>query len=595
MNRRQGEQRAVLVLSAGGCYLTRRMAKEENAGTTEHNLTIFLSSDWQGSSLAQRNSADRSPNMRPNRFVVVCIFLLSCFLVTSLSAQSGQAVRRPLGVYVKVDIEDTIADYNALTEPKPPLHTYLRSVYAGLLADEAISGITLGAHWSNIEPSDPLCVFSQSCLGGPDGYDWSYLDDAFEDAILAHKSVQLIITPGFDSPQWLLNKLPSCDGLFPPVTGAAPNCGKVTFVVFPESQHADCTMLNLPCLLPLPWDGIYKATWWNFLLHLSARYNDNPALVAIAVAGPVGASDEIILPTDSNKSFQQPPASPNSKPDADQAWSTLINNAFPSNSGYQNTDQVFIDQWEQTISVYESIFRGVTLFLGPDAGQDLPEFAALNMNPIMVHKDNTLWANDCNGPAQNNLPRSCEAKTEILSYFVTVAGPNGKATQLGGLTAGNAVASGDIGIAGVKLLTSLAPPAPAIFGGAEFDHPVKNQNSDQVGCPQVNTDCTNPTLTLTPEEAAYNVLTVFFYGTPAAPFYLGTPPADFYGGTPGPDSMQYLDVPYVDVQYAQMNPCPNPPSSIIGNMSLQDLLNGASRDLFEMAEHIMLMPPPTCH
>jgi hypothetical protein len=246
--------------------------------------------------------------------------------------------------------------------------------------------------------------------------------------------------------------------------------------------------------------------------------------------------------------------------------------------------------------VYEKIFRGVTLFLGPDAGQDLPEFKTQNTSSIVVHNENTLWATDCNGPAQTNQPRSCEAKTEILSYFVTVAGPNGKATQLGGLTAGNAVANGNIGIPGVKLLTSLwPPPSPSISGGAEFDHPVKNQSSDDVGCPQSNSDCMNPRLTLTPEEAAYNVLTVFFYGTPAAPFYVGTPAAAFYGGMWGPAPMQYLDVPYVDVQYAEANPCPKPPSKIIGKMSLQDLLNGASRDLFEMADHRMLLPPPTCN
>ena len=534
--------------------------------------------------------------MRRNWLVAVFLFVLftlSGSLATSLSAQASQDVRRPLGVYVKVDIEDAIADYNALAEPKPPLHTYLRNVYASLLADKAISGITLGAHWSNIQPSDPLCIFSHSCLGGPDGYDWSYLDDAFEDAIWAHKSVQLIITPGFDSPQWLLNKLSSCDGLFPPVTGALSDCGKVTFAVFPESQHADCTMLNVPCLLPLPWNETYKAAWWDFLWHLSARYNENPALVAIAVAEPVGASDEFILPTDSNNSFR---TTSDKNPDADETWSTLINNAFPYVSDYQNTDQVFIDQWDQTIDVYEKIFRGVTLFLGPDAGQDLPEFKAQNMNPIVVHNDNTLWAADCNGPTQDNQPRSCEAKTEILSYFVTVGGPNGKATQLGGLTAGNAVAPGDIGIAGVKLLTSLwSPRSPSILGGAEFDHPVKNQSSDDVGCPQSNSDCTNPPLTLTPEEAAYNVLTAFFYGTPAGPFYVGTPATAFYGGMGGPASMQYLDVPYVDVQYAEMNPCPKPPSKIVGDMSLQDLLNGASRDIFEMANHREPLPPPTCN
>ena len=56
-----------------------------------------------------------------------------------------------------------------------------------------------------------------------------------------------------------------------------------------------------------------------------------------------------------------------------------------------------------------------------------------------------------------------------------------------------------------------------------------------------------PHVHATPEEAAYNVMTVFFYGTPAA---------KFYGGTRGPAPMQYLELDYVDIQYAEMNPCP---------------------------------------
>ena len=75
---------------------------------------------------------------------------------------------------------------------------------------------------------------------------------------------------------------------------------------------------------------------------------------------------------------------------------------------------------------------------------------------------------------------------------------------------------------------------------------------------------------LTVEEAAYHVLTVFFNGTPVAASY---------GGTPGNAHMHYLEVPYLDVQYAETHPTPAVPSSIIGNMSLQDLLNKASHDL----------------
>ncbi len=478
-------------------------------------------------------------------------------------ADEGKSVRKPLGVYAKVDIEDATAGF---TGPGN-LHSYLRQLYASLLANRAISGLTVGAHWDHIQISDrSFCPLDQPCPSGSDGYDWSYLDDAFEEANLAHKSVQLIITPGVDSPPWLLAKIPSCDGLFASAGTAPADCGQVTFANFPEQQHADCTLLNLPCVFPLPWNSVYKEAWWDFLTHLNARYGPNPAFVSIAVAGPICASTEIILPTTANGSTQE-----QSGLAADDAWGTLIYNSFPDISSYQCTDQAFIDQWEHTIDAYERIFAGVTLFLSPDAGNDLPEFT---QGPTLtVHLDNTLWAKDCNGPTPDDYPRSCEAKTEILSYFITVAGPNFKATRVGGMTAADYVSLGNIGIAGVKLLTSSHP----FLGGAEFDHPVSNLG-DGVGC----TMAEGPGCSISIEAAAYNLLTVFFYGTPAA---------TLYGGTWGSAPIDYLEVPYVDVQYAEMNLCPGP----LSNMSLQDLLDGASRDLFEMADHQVPLPPPICN
>nr|HEV7953637.1 hypothetical protein [Candidatus Acidoferrales bacterium] len=63
----------------------------------------------------------------------------------------------------------------------------------------------------------------------------------------------------------------------------------------------------------------------------------------------------------------------------------------------------------------------------------------------------------------------------------------------------------------------------------------------------------------------------------------------------GPAPMQYLEVPYADVQYAQMNPCPVTLSPTIGKMSLQDIFNRASHDLFAMAGQNFPLPPRTCH
>jgi hypothetical protein len=145
---------------------------------------------------------------------IYCLgLLLSC---ASLShADDWGAVRRPLGVYAHLDIETAINRYKG---PTAGLRSYLRGLYKGLLADSAVSGILVGQHWDNIQLSDPDCVFTHSCSGDSLGFDWSYLDDVFEEANWAHKTVQLSITPGVDAPPWLFAKIPSCDGLFP-VTG----------------------------------------------------------------------------------------------------------------------------------------------------------------------------------------------------------------------------------------------------------------------------------------------------------------------------------------------------------------------------------------
>ena len=339
----------------------------------------------------------------------------------------------PLGVYAHVDIGDAIGSYPGSKPTLAQLHSYLQSLYASLLADPAISGITLGAHWDQTQPSSG---------NSPSSYDWSYLDDAFAAAGAAQKTVQLIITPGFDSPPWLLAEIPSCDPLF--TTGSAPsNCGTVTFVGYPEAQRSDGNVL------PLPWNSVYQAAWGAFLTSLNARYSSNSAFVSIAIAGPVGASDEMIFPTSDNDTAAQP-----SGLTVDATWAALIQHSFPSNSAYQNTDQVFIDAWKQAIDAAEAIFTGVTLFIGADAGNDFPNFS----QTVTPHPDNTLFAQDCSHSPKTEI-MSCEAKTEVLSYFVTVAGSNEKATQVGGMTASSPVTIGDIGVPGVKLLTALSPPS----------------------------------------------------------------------------------------------------------------------------------------
>ena len=127
----------------------------------------------------------------------------------------------------------------------------------------------------------------------------------------------------------------------------------------------------------------------------------------------------------------------------------------------------------------------------------------------------------------------------------------------------------------------------SFLGGAEFDFAVSDQTTlQQEGCPNYPILCGLFGYPFTPEEAAYNVLTVFFNGTNAA---------THYGGTRGPAPIQYLELDYTDIQYAQTNPCPTLPSTLPGAPSLQDLLNMASQDLFAIAGQLITLPPTICH
>ena len=467
-------------------------------------------------------------------------------------------VRKPLGLYAHVNLSDAIGSYPGNAPSLPVLHTYLQNLYAGLLADPAIAGITFGEHWDQIQ---------QMSGTAPSSFNWAFVDDVFTAATAAHKTVQLLMTPGVDSPAWLMAQLPPCDPLF--TTGTAPaDCGSITFTGYPEQERADTNVM------PLPWNTVYQQAWTAFLTTMNARYGSNPALVAVGIAGPICASDEMILPATFNTTAPQP-----SGLAPDDMWAALIQHSFPTNAAYQKSNQVFIDAWKQAIDAAENIFTGVTLFLGPDAGNDFPTFGQTSVTP---HADNTLFAVECSSALKAQLV-SCEAKTEILSYFVTVTGANGKGTQVGGMTASSTLASGSIGMPGVKTLTSLTPaPAVPFVGGAEFDYAIsQNSTMQETGCPIKNGTC--PGLTI--EEAAYNVMTVFFDQTPAAAFY---------DGTVGTEPIQYLDVPFIDLQYAQATPCPATPSPFLGHTSLQDLYARANRDLLAMAGQITTLPPSTC-
>jgi len=540
--------------------------------------------------------------MRLGIALIASLFVLAPALL-------AQKPRTPLGIYAVVKVEDDVTQQQTANPSvtTAQLDAFFNSLYQGLLQDPAISGLALQVHWDTLNPNPP---------GAANTYLWNYVDDAFaqvaawdaQNTAQAPKTIQLIVTPGFQSPQWLLTEIPSCDGLFEtPSVATSSTCGKATFTGYLEAADGN--------VLPLPWNPIYKSAWQTFLTALAARYGSNPAFISIAVDGPTAASAEMIMPSNGNSSVQTQFGGimPN------DMWRALFALQYPGMAAYQSTDQAFIDEWENAIDMFGQVFSGVTLVA--TTGDGLPNFNSNYTIPPAL-------SGDCPSPDQD-----CGAETTILAYFMEPAagGANAKATQTSGLEAARGDVVHNMGVAGVKLQSQateqLTTPSTQILGGAQFNTSFSNDPVGE-GCtsafppdssdtPAACTDPSAPTQMLavacipqaclapgvtqatlagyadynavpnkdliSPEQAEYNVLNVYFGGTAAAPYFGATA-----GPTPAP--MNYMQIYAPDIQYAQMNV--NAPAQVVetnGTVSTtaQALLNLASQELMQIAE------PPT--
>jgi len=136
---------------------------------------------------------------------------------------------------------------------------------------------------------------------------------------------------------------------------------QAAFYKFPEWWRSDGDTLPLPwdpTYKVAPGDPTYKSAWYDFLRGLNAKYSADTAFVSIAVAGPVAASDEMILPTSLNDKHIQP-----SGLSVDKTWEELITKSSPRGADYAKSDQIFVDEWNYAIDQYEQIFHGLTIFL----------------------------------------------------------------------------------------------------------------------------------------------------------------------------------------------------------------------------------------
>lgn len=512
-----------------------------------------------------------------------------------IPAQTG--LRRPRGIYAELhlDLEITAQQKTNPSVSVAQSHATLTKRYAALLDNPAISGLSIGIDWARLNPGPP---------SGPGQYDWSYLDDAFASVASwngqnpgkAPKTIQVSVSAGFATPQWLLDQIPSCDGLFqsPPRTPPG-NCGKATFIGFVEGGGG---------VLPMPWNPVYKAAFRTFMEAFAGRYGANPAFVSIDVSGPTAASTEIILPTNTNTAAQTKfgGMAPN------EMWDRLLAFAYPARPSYQQSDLAFVDEWNAAIDMFGQVFHGVTLMIW--TGDGLPNLAPTGFAVP------SAFAADCPAPSMD-----CAAETTILSHFVEVAvdGSDAKATGEAGME-GRDAGAGNLNAAAARRLSQstaqFSSLAAQILGGEQFATSAANDparegcttrippgpagsNVDVSGTPvaQIPPACLAPGITLadlspygqlgkvpakdliSPEQAMYNVLHVFFDGTPAA--------ASF-GGTPGTAPVNFVQIYNQDITYATAHA--NEPAQVAqtGGSSapttVQDLLDLASQKLLAISE-----------
>jgi hypothetical protein len=543
--------------------------------------------------------------------------LIVFMLLVAATAARAQQPPQPFGVFAKVDVESAAKEC-IKTQPTLDVHQCLQPIYAEVLRNGAISGLTIGLNWNTLSETEMVCELSECYYFGR--YDWSWLDDALAVAGPQGRPVQLILTAGFASPQWVLHNLTPCDTLFTSKGTAPADCGSLKFSKYPGEPHTAGAVLPLPWPSSSSYTSYYLQQWSKFIGDLKNHVNMNryaARLVAITVAGPTSASSEIIMPTSADGA--QLTVAPSE--DVDAAWNCVIAHragGMCTQQYEQSTDQPFIDAWTQTFQAYTTAFgaetyRGPTLILTPDLGDKLPEYGVTSLTPT---KHKALFDSICSKYASGGLyALSCYAKTQILANFAAVQSENNlQAIQVGGMSASSTLKPGDIGLPAVKCFATSSclqqslklNPTLSFIGGAEFDHAATIHSiskQQELGCPVApeKMSC----LDLSFELISFNVFADFFDSTQVEGEFMeianreiadaaGTSSLQYMQYGVGSQTIQYVDVSYSDVLYANENMCPAKWNRYIGWKSMQDVLNMADYYLKIINKYNAQLPQATC-
>jgi hypothetical protein len=301
-------------------------------------------------------------------------------------------------------------------------------------------------------------------------------------------------------------------------------------------------------------------------------------------------------------------------------WNYLFALTFPPS--YQNSDQEFVEDWQEAIDLYSQAFSGLTLtittgnglpnFLGPAAAIGGP--ANTTGTPLTTVTVPPGFGSACGSPSVTTI-MDCAAEEAVVAYFANPlsGGFNLKSIQENGFGAGginhDPLGGGDLGSWGVRWLAETSAKGitwlpgsfnfvSKVFGGFQSGGDITGNAMDtqEQGCTLPGSQvCSN----LTNEQAIYNFMQNFFDGTILGSVY-GPGNADDPGGpgiVPGMAPLNYLQLYDVDINYASANACDIPG----GLCTLSPVIDGAGHTtqqsfqgiLETVAAQILLIADPT--
>lgn len=154
-----------------------------------------------------------------------------------------------------------------------------------LLSNPDVDGLSVRVYWREfyVRQDDPRSPIR-----------WAPLDEIFDAAERAGKSVRLAVAPGFYSPEWVLRSVP------------------VLWLPVPQGPLAKDGQNLHP--LPVPWDETYLRLWLHFVDEVAERYGNRSNFSWISVTGPNSHNGEVNLP------HGDPCPGPNGDPCSQDTW-----------------------------------------------------------------------------------------------------------------------------------------------------------------------------------------------------------------------------------------------------------------------------------